>query len=170
MTAPQMSRSEVAEVLTIASAVDHRIVEEETTIEWHRLVGHIPKRIALAAVELHFQESSAYLMPSHVVANARRVQARLIQEAQAEREKSPVGKYDRLRKGLIKSAPKPANFDALTNAWKDPVEFPRQVAVYNEQLRLAGFPPLYDVIGSPQDYVPDDRLAEDHFRERADLA
>lgn len=37
-------------------------------------------------------------------------------------------------------APKPANWRALCDAWNDPIEFQRQVAIYMQQLSGIGYP------------------------------
>jgi hypothetical protein len=42
--------------------------------------------------------------------------------------------------------PPPTNMAAMAAAHADPVAFAREVAIYNEQLRLAGFAPMYDTI------------------------
>lgn len=44
--------------------------------------------------------------------------------------------------------PKPANFDAMTEAYAsgDVVAIAREKATYNAQLVAEGFPPLYDVM------------------------
>jgi hypothetical protein len=44
-------------------------------------------------------------------------------------------------------APKPDNFDAMSDAWDNPVAFAREVAVYNTQLVEAGHAPMYEVLG-----------------------
>lgn len=51
-------------------------------------------------------------------------------------------------------APKPDNLDAMTAAFAsgDPVAIAREKAAYNEQLRAAGYPPLYSTV---YDEVPD---------------
>lgn len=43
-------------------------------------------------------------------------------------------------------APRPENLEAMAAAWNDPVEFARQKAIYNEQLRQQGYAPLYEVL------------------------
>lgn len=36
------------------------------------------------------------------------------------------------------TAPKPINFDAMSDAWNDPIRFAAELARYYEQLRAAG--------------------------------
>ena len=68
-----MNKLELAQLLTIASAVDNRTVAPETVNAWHPIVGHLDYEIAVEAVQLHFAESDKYLLPAHVNACARRV-------------------------------------------------------------------------------------------------
>lgn len=68
-----MNKLELAQLLTIASAVDNRTVAPETVEAWHPIIGHLDYGIAVEAVQLHFAESDKYLLPAHVNACARRV-------------------------------------------------------------------------------------------------
>lgn len=68
-----MNKSDVAKVLTIASAVDNRRVEPETVNAWFELIGDLSVEVAVEAVRLHQRESDDYLMPVHVRRNAARV-------------------------------------------------------------------------------------------------
>ena len=64
-------------------------------------------------------------------------------------------------------APKPANFDAMSAAWNDPVEFAKQKAIYNAQLVDGGHPPLWpdlDDLTEPAPHRPAER-----FDDRVDL-
>jgi len=76
-----VNKFELAQLLTIASAIDNRTVSPETVNVWHPIVGHIGFDIAVEAVQLHFGESDKYLLPAHVVAGARRVQERRLRDA-----------------------------------------------------------------------------------------
>lgn len=69
-----MDLDETAKLLTVIAAYDNRNVQRETVIVWHQAVGHLQLTVAQQAVALHFKESTAYLMPGHVNAAARRVQ------------------------------------------------------------------------------------------------
>lgn len=55
-----------------------------------------------------------------------------------------------------RSDPKPSNFDAMVRAYAsgDRVQIAREIAAYNEQLRLVGAPPIYAPVHDPLD-VPD---------------
>jgi len=68
-----MNKTQVAKLLTIASAVDNRRVEPETVNAWFELIGDLPVDVALQAVRMHQRESDEYLMPVHVRRNALKV-------------------------------------------------------------------------------------------------
>jgi hypothetical protein len=67
-----VNKVEVARLLTIASMIDNRTVAPETVEEWHRVAGHLDFEAAREGVEQHFRESTSYLLPAHVIAQARR--------------------------------------------------------------------------------------------------
>ena len=71
-----MTLKEVAELLTLASTVDSRNVAPENVRGWHEVIGRLNFEDAKAAMWAHFGESTAYLLPAHVVAGALRVKDR----------------------------------------------------------------------------------------------
>lgn len=85
-----MDKVELSKLLTIASVIDNRTVAPETVDVWHTVVSHIDFPIALEAVQLHFRESTDYLMPGHVAANARRVRDRLESDERRKRLLEPT--------------------------------------------------------------------------------
>jgi hypothetical protein len=68
-----VNKSDVAKILTIASAVDNRTVAPETVNAWFELIGYLSVDVALEAVRMHQRDSQDYLMPIHVRRNAARV-------------------------------------------------------------------------------------------------
>ncbi len=68
-----MNSHEVAQVLTKIQLGDNRQVDRLVIAEWEDTIGHLRFEDAIAAVKMHRQESTAYLMPAHVIANARRI-------------------------------------------------------------------------------------------------
>ena len=80
-----MDLDETAKLLTVIAAYDNRNVQRETVIVWHQAVGHLDLTVAQQAVALHFKESTAYLMPGHVNAAARRVQDELDRQQRLSR-------------------------------------------------------------------------------------
>jgi hypothetical protein len=125
-----MDDREIAQLLARINIADNRQVDEMVLGHWKEMVGDLPYQDALEAVNMHFRESLAYLLPAHVRANVER-----IQRDRAQRQVDAPPKV---------GAPKPKNFDAMSRAWNDPVEFARQEAIYNQQLIDEGFPPLYE--------------------------
>jgi len=97
---------------------------------WNTTIGDLDYADALAAVNMHFRESTDYLMPAHIRAGARR-----IREDRARRQ------IDGTDHG--EAAPVPKNLEAWSAAWNDPIEFAKQKAIYNQQLIDEGFTPLY---------------------------
>jgi hypothetical protein len=116
-----MRIDEVAKVLAKIKLGDNRSVEESVIREWADTIGHLRFEDAIAAVTLHRQESAEYLVPAHIIANARRVRAAR-PEVRAV-ESFPPGD------------PKPTNFEAMIEAAGDPVRFGMEVAKYRAQLR-----------------------------------
>lgn len=68
-----MNLAECSELLTIASVIDSRTVARETVTVWHQAIGHIDLDVAMAALNLHRQESTEYLQPAHIIRLAYRV-------------------------------------------------------------------------------------------------
>jgi len=68
-----VNKVEVAKLLTRASAVDNRVVTEETVAAWHEVLEGVRYDAAVEAVNEHFKTSTEYLMPAHIITGARRV-------------------------------------------------------------------------------------------------
>jgi hypothetical protein len=64
---------DTAKLLTVVAAYDNRNVQRETVVVWQQALAHLTLDVAQQAVVLHFKESTAYLLPGHVNAAARRV-------------------------------------------------------------------------------------------------
>lgn len=67
-----MNRREVSELLTLAALVDNRTVTDEAVLVWHQIIGHVAYDVALEALRAHFNESTAWLLPAHITAYARK--------------------------------------------------------------------------------------------------
>lgn len=68
-----MNIDQVASLLARISYVDNRNVTDEAVAAWFSVIGDVPYDLAIQAYEAHFRESTAYLMPSHVLEIARRL-------------------------------------------------------------------------------------------------
>lgn len=68
-----MNQRETAELLTYASMIDNRTVAPETVVAWHEVIGHLDQVTAREAIVTHRRESTDYLMPAHIIRNARRI-------------------------------------------------------------------------------------------------
>jgi hypothetical protein len=130
-----MSNVETGKILAFAATFDNRKVDELTIEAWRIVIGHLKFEDAMQAVALHRRESSAYLEPAHVVTCAKRV-ATARHEA-ANKALRTSEDYQKM------AAPRPHNFDAMSAAWKDPVAFATEVAIYNRQLQESGHTPIY---------------------------
>lgn len=73
-----MTLDEMKKVLAKIQLGDNRQVDRASLAEWFDTVGHLDFAEAIGAVKLHRQESTEYLMPAHVIRNARRVQERTL--------------------------------------------------------------------------------------------
>lgn len=62
-----MNRQETAQLLTLAALVDNRTVTPEAVLAWHGIIGHLPYNDAAAALRSHYQGSTEWVMPAHIV-------------------------------------------------------------------------------------------------------
>lgn len=129
-----MNKTEVAKLLTIASSIDNRNVNEVAVEGWYAVLHPLPFEDCARAVKAHFEDSTEYLMPAHVRAGVKR-----IREARSPSNDTTPGGWKALS-AAPGFPPKPDNFEAMCAAWDDPVRFAAEVAIYDEQLRVAGFP------------------------------
>jgi transposase len=68
-----MIESEAFKLLTLASARDGRKVSPSVAKVWAGDLARVDLDVAVEAATLHYRESSDWLMPVHVIRNARRV-------------------------------------------------------------------------------------------------
>jgi hypothetical protein len=68
-----MNEPEAFQLLTLASARDGRKVSPSVAKVWAGDLARVDLDVAVEAATLHYQESSDWLMPSHVIRNAKRV-------------------------------------------------------------------------------------------------
>lgn len=61
-----MNKTEMAQVLTIASAIDNRKLSPEAVEAWFMVIGDIDYDVAVEAVKQHFDSSTDYLIPNHI--------------------------------------------------------------------------------------------------------
>ncbi len=61
-----MNKTEMAQLLTIASAIDNRKLSPEAVEAWHMVIGDIDIEVAVEAVKQHFDTSTEYLIPNHI--------------------------------------------------------------------------------------------------------
>lgn len=68
-----MLESEAFKLLTLASARDGRAVTQAHAKVWADDLGRVDYFDAVEAMKLHYQESDKWILPAHIIANARRV-------------------------------------------------------------------------------------------------
>jgi hypothetical protein len=68
-----MDLRESFQLLTLASARDGRTVDQAVAAVWAKDLERVDLDVAVEAATLHYRESSDWLMPVHVIRNARRV-------------------------------------------------------------------------------------------------
>jgi hypothetical protein len=68
-----MNEPEAFKLLTLASARDGRKVSPSVAKVWAGDLARVDLDVAVEAATLHYRESSDWLMPVHVIRNARRV-------------------------------------------------------------------------------------------------
>jgi hypothetical protein len=121
---------ECAKVLAKIQLGDNRQADKATLAEWFDSIKSLRFEDAVEAVTMHRQESTEYLQPAHIHRNVRRIVADRV-----EAQKALMARTD------VVGDPKPDNWEAMSRAYKDPVEFGRQVAIYDQQLVDAGLEP-----------------------------
>lgn len=124
-----MNRDECAKVLAKIQLGDNRQVDRATLAEWFDSLKMLRFEDAIEAVTMHRVNSTEYLQPAHIHRNVR-----LVVAARVEAQKALSARED------IVGGPKPDNWEAMCRAYKDPIEFGRQVAIYDDQLVAAGLP------------------------------
>jgi hypothetical protein len=85
-----MTKAETARLLALIAAFDKRTVGETEIEAWHLIIGHLDPQDCAEAVRQHFTDSTAYLMPAHIVkaatlAGERREGRRRVAELEAQR-------------------------------------------------------------------------------------
>jgi hypothetical protein len=85
-----MNKVDVAKLLTRASAVDNRVVTEETVEAWYEILCDVYYPAAVDAINEHFKTSTEYLLPGHIVAGAKRSLERLEREKKREEMLDPA--------------------------------------------------------------------------------
>ncbi|MFF3029125.1 hypothetical protein [Microbacterium sp. NPDC057944] len=96
-----MNVEEVTVLLARIQVLDNRQVDELTIQAWTPLLAHVPYGDAVDAVNAHFQESTDYLQPAHIVGRVRaRHRAALPQTMSEEApENCPEDRHRRLPDG-----------------------------------------------------------------------
>lgn len=91
-----MNKRDTEYLLTKISAVDNRIVTEQTIDSWHDVIGHMAYDVAeLALVKARQDPQVNWLEPRHVVAKGRDAVMELNERARAlAREAEETGKAD----------------------------------------------------------------------------
>jgi hypothetical protein len=84
-----MIESEAFQLLTLASARDGRKVSPSVAKVWAGDLARVDLDVAVEAATLHYRESSDWLMPAHVIRNARRVLEARERAARLRRQLEP---------------------------------------------------------------------------------
>jgi len=124
-----MNKEELAQVVAKIKLGDNREVTELHLREWFDNIGNLRLEDAIEAVSMHRRESVEYLQPAHIHRNVARLVAARVEAAKA----IPVEPFE--------GDPKPDNWEAMCAAYRDPVAFAREVAIYDAQLVAAGLEP-----------------------------
>lgn len=84
-----MNQTEVAKLLTVASAIDNRTVADEQVIAWHAALQHLPYDVAQEAMIRHFRDSTEYLLPGHISKQAKLIRGEQDREMRIRRQIEP---------------------------------------------------------------------------------
>jgi hypothetical protein len=169
-----MNKLQVAQLLTIASGLDTRITLDDLVVEaWMEALGTINFEDARAAIITWYQTQDKKIMVANVRgiirdrAALRRNPSQIAEDVREAKElgvvpddwdeRQPLGnraldlrrarQEQRWRSDAL--APKPDNFDPMSAAHSNPVQFAREVATYDQQLAAGGFRPVHETYGSP---------------------
>ena len=71
-----MNKAEIAQLLTIAAAIDPIALTEITVEAWHDAMGHLDVDDALMGLRLHRQSSAESVKPAHILGELRKARAR----------------------------------------------------------------------------------------------
>ncbi|MCI4012356.1 hypothetical protein [Brevibacterium sp. ZH18] len=116
-----MRLSETGELLALISAYDNRNFNKETTAAWYDLLGPYTLAEAKHAVKKHYNESTDWLMPAHVV--------RII-KAERKARLAKVGTIVSGRADMTDTATELATTKALTKAVASGALTPEQYEDY----------------------------------------
>lgn len=130
-----MNVDQVTALLARIQVLDNRQVDQLTIEAWTPLMSRLDYAEAVEAVNIHFQTSSEYLQPAHIVAGVKRLKG--------SAQPAPFSSLPRDNR----IAPKPTNFDAMVAAYQsgDQRAVDKEVAMYDKQLGAVGLPPVHAV-------------------------
>lgn len=81
-----MTPDQTKMILAKAALIDNRTVDLAVIKAWHEVVGHLDYRDAMAGLDAHRAESTDYLMPAHLIAQAKK--ARRLREVNESRQRA----------------------------------------------------------------------------------
>ena len=76
-----MNLAETDQLLTVIHNIDRRLIDDATVLVWQEILGDLHFADCVQAITEHFRESTAYLMPAHIVAGARTIERQRIRDA-----------------------------------------------------------------------------------------
>lgn len=71
-----MNLTQTAAILAKIQLGDNRDISQLVIQEWHDIIGDLDYSDTVDAVRMHRAESLSYLMPAHLIANARLIRSR----------------------------------------------------------------------------------------------
>ena len=96
-----MTPEDVIDILTAIAVTDRRTVSGNEVTMWHKIIGDLPKDLALQAVVDHFRERpGVWLEPGHIVAGVR-----AIRQDRAMRQRLSASKRTTTTASVSTSAP-----------------------------------------------------------------
>jgi hypothetical protein len=76
-----MTPTEAAALLTIAAAYDNRKADEDTAKAWSVALGDLPFIDCRDAIVAHYQRTTDWLMPAHVIGAVRKIRRDRLEDA-----------------------------------------------------------------------------------------
>ena len=106
-----MLLSETAKILAKIQLLDNRTVDRTIVEAWHEAIGRFEFADAMAALTLHRQESTEYVLPAHIKSNITRAKA-IRNRDEARQRAIETARICRLIESTG-SVPTPANIEAM---------------------------------------------------------
>lgn len=85
-----MSPADIARLLALITAYDHRTIGEADVAAWHHAIADFDPADCIQAIHDHYRDSVDWLMPAHVRTRVKAIRAQRLQGADRILDRLPV--------------------------------------------------------------------------------